>query len=82
MEGFMVQEWNLFHITSAATLLTRTQWHGPIQVKGRLKCSIDGSPGRSHRCPIGNVADRVVGAPDLWVRTPGSNFKSCQQLAL
>ena len=68
----MVQEWNLFHISSAASHLARTQWHGPIHLEGRLKCGPNGSPGRSRHCPVGKVAGRVVGAPALRVRTPGS----------
>lgn len=76
----MAQEWKLFPITSAAILLARTQWHGPIQLEGRLRCSLGVSPGGN--CPIGKAAGQVVRAPDLRVRTPGSNFKSYQQLTL
>lgn len=65
MEGFMVQEWNLFNINSAVTLLTKTQWHGSIHLKGRLKCSIDGNPGRSHRRRQSGMSARLKGQ-DTW----------------
>lgn len=48
----MIQEWKLLHITSAATLLAQTQWHGPIQLEGRLKCSAGVSPGGRRHCPL------------------------------
>lgn len=81
MGGFYGPRMGVDHNTSAAFLLARTLWLGPMQPERRLTCNPGVSPGRSWHRPVGKAEGGVVRAPGLRVRTPGSNSRSCQQLA-